>query len=110
MDAFEINFSCPHGMPERKMGMAMGQDCELLRCAHPRGSAATRGAGCHFQGAGGWCRVFKVHRVSQELGFKVSHCREHLVYTEVGCPYIRVTLYFQGVLKFLGLGLGLGLG
>lgn len=30
MDAFEINFSCPHGMPERKMGMAMGQDCELL--------------------------------------------------------------------------------
>ena len=30
MDAFEINFSCPHGMPERKMGMAMGQDCDLL--------------------------------------------------------------------------------
>jgi hypothetical protein len=21
VDAFEINFSCPHGMPERKMGM-----------------------------------------------------------------------------------------
>ena len=30
VDAFEINFSCPHGMPERKMGMAMGQDCQLL--------------------------------------------------------------------------------
>eukprot|EP00873_Tetraselmis_striata_P013339 jgi/Tetstr1/433603/TSEL_022868.t1 len=30
VDAFEVNFSCPHGMPERKMGMAMGQDCELL--------------------------------------------------------------------------------
>lgn len=30
MDAFEINFSCPHGMPERKMGMAMGQDCDIL--------------------------------------------------------------------------------
>ena len=30
VDAFEINFSCPHGMPERKMGMAMGQDCEIL--------------------------------------------------------------------------------
>lgn len=30
VDAFEINFSCPHGMPERRMGMAMGQDCELL--------------------------------------------------------------------------------
>lgn len=30
VDAFEINFSCPHGMPERKMGMAMGQDCTVL--------------------------------------------------------------------------------
>ena len=30
VDALEVNFSCPHGMPERKMGMAMGQDCELL--------------------------------------------------------------------------------
>ena len=29
-DAFEINFSCPHGMPERKMGAAVGQDCALL--------------------------------------------------------------------------------
>ena len=31
VDGFEINFSCPHGMPERRMGMAMGQDCELLK-------------------------------------------------------------------------------
>lgn len=31
MDAFEINFSCPHGMPERKMGMAMGQDDSILK-------------------------------------------------------------------------------
>lgn len=31
VDAFEINFSCPHGLPERKMGMAMGQDCDVLR-------------------------------------------------------------------------------
>jgi len=30
VDAFEINFSCPHGMPERRMGAAMGQDCALL--------------------------------------------------------------------------------
>lgn len=30
VDAFELNFSCPHGMPERRMGAAMGQDCELL--------------------------------------------------------------------------------
>ncbi|KAF8398916.1 hypothetical protein HHK36_014781 [Tetracentron sinense] len=30
VDAFEINFSCPHGMPERKMGAAVGQDCVLL--------------------------------------------------------------------------------
>ena len=29
-DALEINFSCPHGMPERKMGAAVGQDCVLL--------------------------------------------------------------------------------
>ncbi|KAG9148505.1 hypothetical protein Leryth_023610 [Lithospermum erythrorhizon] len=30
VDAMEINFSCPHGMPERKMGAAVGQDCDLL--------------------------------------------------------------------------------
>ncbi|CAK7324881.1 unnamed protein product [Dovyalis caffra] len=30
IDALEINFSCPHGMPERKMGAAVGQDCTLL--------------------------------------------------------------------------------
>ncbi|KAL2652893.1 hypothetical protein R1flu_021021 [Riccia fluitans] len=30
VDALEINFSCPHGMPERRMGMAMGQDCDIL--------------------------------------------------------------------------------
>lgn len=30
VDAFEINFSCPHGMPERRMGAAMGQDCVIL--------------------------------------------------------------------------------
>ncbi|KAF5469214.1 hypothetical protein F2P56_013303 [Juglans regia] len=30
IDAIEINFSCPHGMPERKMGAAVGQDCVLL--------------------------------------------------------------------------------
>jgi len=30
-DAFELNFSCPHGLPERKMGAAMGQDCDVLR-------------------------------------------------------------------------------
>jgi dihydroorotate dehydrogenase subfamily 1 len=30
VDAFELNFSCPHGMPERKMGGAMGQEPEVL--------------------------------------------------------------------------------
>ena len=30
VDAFELNFSCPHGLPERKMGSAMGQDPEIL--------------------------------------------------------------------------------
>jgi dihydroorotate dehydrogenase subfamily 1 len=30
VDGFELNFSCPHGLPERKMGAAMGQDPDLL--------------------------------------------------------------------------------
>src|SRR5215210_3748817 len=30
VDAFELNFSCPHGLPERKMGAAMGQDCVIM--------------------------------------------------------------------------------
>lgn len=30
VDCFELNFSCPHGLPERKMGAAMGQDPDIL--------------------------------------------------------------------------------
>lgn len=30
VDGFELNFSCPHGLPERKMGAAMGQDPVIL--------------------------------------------------------------------------------
>ncbi|MEM6391473.1 MAG: NAD-dependent dihydropyrimidine dehydrogenase subunit PreA [Planctomycetota bacterium] len=30
VDLFECNFSCPHGLPERKMGAAMGQDPDIL--------------------------------------------------------------------------------
>jgi dihydropyrimidine dehydrogenase (NADP+)/dihydropyrimidine dehydrogenase (NAD+) subunit PreA len=30
VDAFELNFSCPHGLPERRMGAAMGQDPAVL--------------------------------------------------------------------------------
>lgn len=30
VDAFELNFSCPHGLPERKMGAAMGESPEIL--------------------------------------------------------------------------------
>jgi len=30
IDGFELNFSCPHGMPERKMGGAMGQDPDIV--------------------------------------------------------------------------------
>jgi dihydroorotate dehydrogenase subfamily 1 len=30
VDAFELNFSCPHGLPERKMGMAMGENAEIV--------------------------------------------------------------------------------
>ncbi len=31
VDGFELNFSCPHGLPERKMGSAMGEDPDILR-------------------------------------------------------------------------------
>ena len=30
VDAFECNFSCPHGLPERKMGAAMGENPDIL--------------------------------------------------------------------------------
>jgi dihydroorotate dehydrogenase subfamily 1 len=41
VDAFELNFSCPHGLPERKMGAAMGQDPEVLEevCGWVMGAA-----------------------------------------------------------------------
>lgn len=29
-DAFELNMSCPHGLPERKMGAAMGENPDIL--------------------------------------------------------------------------------
>jgi len=30
VDALELNFSCPHGLPERKMGSAMGENPAIL--------------------------------------------------------------------------------
>ena len=30
VDALELNLSCPHGLPERRMGAAMGQDPEMV--------------------------------------------------------------------------------
>jgi len=30
VDALELNFSCPHGLPERKMGSAMGENPEIV--------------------------------------------------------------------------------
>lgn len=30
VDSFELNMSCPHGMPERKMGAAVGENPDLL--------------------------------------------------------------------------------
>ena len=30
VDAFEMNLSCPHGLPERKMGSAMGVDANIV--------------------------------------------------------------------------------
>ena len=41
VDAFELNFSCPHGLPERKMGAAMGENPEILSevCGWVKGAA-----------------------------------------------------------------------
>lgn len=38
VDGLELNFSCPHGLPERQMGSAMGQNPGMLRevCAWVR--------------------------------------------------------------------------
>ena len=30
VDAFELNLSCPHGLPERRMGMAMGENPNIV--------------------------------------------------------------------------------
>jgi dihydroorotate dehydrogenase subfamily 1 len=30
VDAFELNLSCPHGLPERRMGMAMGENPDMV--------------------------------------------------------------------------------
>jgi dihydroorotate dehydrogenase subfamily 1 len=31
VDGFELNLSCPHGLPERRMGMAMGENPDLCQ-------------------------------------------------------------------------------
>jgi dihydroorotate dehydrogenase subfamily 1 len=31
VDGFELNLSCPHGLPERRMGAAMGQNAEIVQ-------------------------------------------------------------------------------
>ena len=31
VDAFELNLSCPHGLPERKMGAAMGENPSIVK-------------------------------------------------------------------------------
>jgi dihydroorotate dehydrogenase len=30
VDGFELNLSCPHGLPERKMGMAWGENPDIV--------------------------------------------------------------------------------
>ncbi len=42
VDGFELNFSCPHGLPERKMGAAMGEDPDILTEVCAWVSEATR--------------------------------------------------------------------
>lgn len=41
VDAFECNFSCPHGLPERRMGSAMGENPAILEevCGWVMGAA-----------------------------------------------------------------------
>jgi dihydropyrimidine dehydrogenase (NADP+)/dihydropyrimidine dehydrogenase (NAD+) subunit PreA len=41
VDALECNFSCPHGLPERRMGSAMGENPEILKevCGWVMGAA-----------------------------------------------------------------------
>lgn len=40
VDAFELNLSCPHGLPERAMGAAMGQNADMVEhvCSWVRGA------------------------------------------------------------------------
>lgn len=40
VDGFELNLSCPHGLPEQRMGAAMGQEPEIIEevCSWARGA------------------------------------------------------------------------
>ncbi len=42
VDGFELNLSCPHGLPEQKMGSAMGENPELVEevCRWASGAAS----------------------------------------------------------------------
>ncbi|MFG0318855.1 MAG: NAD-dependent dihydropyrimidine dehydrogenase subunit PreA [Planctomycetota bacterium JB042] len=42
VDAFELNLSCPHGLPERRMGAAMGGDPEIVEEVVGWAKAASR--------------------------------------------------------------------
>ena len=42
VDAFECNFSCPHGLPERRMGSAMGENPEILERSLRLGDEAAK--------------------------------------------------------------------
>lgn len=42
VDGFELNLSCPHGLPERRMGQAMGQDPDIVREVCQWARSATR--------------------------------------------------------------------
>lgn len=42
VDGFELNLSCPHGLPERKMGAAMGQNPEIVETVCGWVRSATR--------------------------------------------------------------------
>ncbi len=71
VDAFECNFSCPHGLPERRMGSAMGENPEILRRGLPLGDGRGQGAG-----------------VGQDDAQRHAHRRPHAGRPAAGCQGI----------------------
>lgn len=76
VDAFEINFSCPHGMPERCMGMAMGQNPDMVKEVGAEGleDRAPRGCGKVREAVWRGCQ----HASHALQSFGIASCRPTL--------------------------------